>query len=33
MLLETYRCAAALLKMDIAELKELLKHNAETVFA
>ena len=33
MLLETYRCAASLLKMDIQELKELLKLNAETVFA
>ena len=32
MLLETYRCAAALLKMDVQELKELLKLNAEAVF-
>ena len=32
MLLETCRCAAALLKMDIEELKETLKRNAETVF-
>jgi hypothetical protein len=32
MLLETYRCAAALLKIDIEELKETLKNNAEAVF-
>jgi TatD DNase family protein len=32
MLLETYRCAAALLEIDIEELKEILKNNAEAIF-